>query len=158
MYLSRYFVMFACLLLVSCRSKTSLVELEPTPTPQGPSVISNNPNAVIKSWEYISPRSEDALTSFPVRNSDAIGFGPDAYEAYIVWHEGGFDLIWGNFSCSTQPILIVEETTITLWLNDGIWDDCVAAEVIHAFKVKMETDIPIEEWAYILHQDAPPLS
>jgi hypothetical protein len=157
MHLLKYLVvLIICFLLISCRSETSSVESEPIPTPQGPSVISNNPEAVVKSWEYISPRSEEALTSFPSSAPEAIEFGPEHYKAYIVWRKGGFDLIWGNFICSTRPILMIEETTIALWLNDAIWDDCEAAEVIHAFKVDLETDISPEKWTYILHPDAPP--
>lgn len=123
---------------------------------RGPAVISNNPNAIVKSWEYISPRSEEALTSFPSSDPEAIEFGPEHYEAYIIWRKSGFDIIWGNFVCSTKPVLMIEETTFVLWLNDAIWDDCNAAEVIHAFRVELETDIPAEEWTYVVHQDAPP--
>lgn len=156
MHLLRYFVVFICLLFISCRSETNSVELEPTPTPQGPSVISNNPDAIVESWEYISPRAEDALISFPSGNPEAIEFGPEHYEAYIVWREGGFDLVWGNFFCSTQPILTIDHVIIELWLNDGIWDDCISEQAIHAFKVEVKTNIPPEEWTYILHPDAPP--
>lgn len=156
MHLLKYLVVFICLLSVGCHSETSSVEPKPTPTPQGPSVISNNPNAVVESWEYLSPRSEEALTSFPSRDPEAVEFGPDNSEAYIVWRKGGFDLIWGNVICSTQPILTIDNVTIELWLNDAIWDDCEAAETRHAFKVELKTDIPPEEWTYILHPDAPP--
>jgi hypothetical protein len=155
----RYIVVIMCLLLIGCRNGTKTIESEPTalPTPQGPAVISNNPGAIIQSWEYINPRSEKALTSFPTHDPEAIKLGSEPYEAYVVWRKDGFDLIWGNFICSTQPILTIENTTIELWLNDGIWDDCDAAEVIHAFKIDLETDIPTEEWTYIIHQDASPL-
>jgi hypothetical protein len=154
----RFLVVFICLLLVGCRSESSAVEAEPTPTPQGPSVISKNPNAIIESWEYISPRSEKALTSFPSSDPAAIKFGPELDEAYIVWREGGFDLVWGGYFCSTEPILTINDApaTIELWLNDAIWDDCVAMETIHAFKVELETNVPPEEWTYIIHPDAPP--
>lgn len=74
----------------------------------------------------------------------------------MVWREGGFDLIWGNYFCSTEPVLIIKETTISLWLNDGIWDDCESSQEMHTFKVELETNIPREEWTYILHEDAPP--
>ncbi|MEI2610454.1 MAG: hypothetical protein V9G20_17645 [Candidatus Promineifilaceae bacterium] len=156
MYWLRFLVVSTCLLFVGCRSETNAVESEPTRTPQGPTVISNNPNAIIKSWEYLNPRSEEALTSFLSRDPKSIGFGPERYEAYIIWRKGGFDLVWGNFICSTQPILTINNTIIDLWLNDAIWDDCDAAQVIHAFKVELETDIPTGEWTYVIHSDAPP--
>lgn len=158
MQLPRYLIVLICLLLISCRSEASSTESELMLASQdrGPAVISNNPNAAVKSWEYISPHLDEALTSFPSSNPETIKFGPDHYEAYIMWREGGFDIIWGNFVCSTQPVLMIEETTIALWLNDAIWDDCDAAEVIHAFKVELETDIPAEEWTYVVHQKAPP--
>jgi hypothetical protein len=152
--LLRFLVVLTCLFFVSCRSEPDSVESPPTS--QGPSVISNNPDAVVESWEYISPRSEEAFTSFPSSDPEAVKFGSELDETYIVWRKGGFDLIWGNVICSTQPILTIEDTTIELWLNDGIWEDCEAAETIHAFKVELETDIPTEGWTYVVHQDAPP--
>jgi hypothetical protein len=154
--LLRYLVVFICLLSISCDSEIQSVESEQTPVPQGPSIISNSSDTVVESWKYISPRSEEALVSFPSSASGAIEFGPEHYEAYIVWRTGGFDLIWGNFACSTQPILVIKNKTIELWLNNAVWEDCEAAEVIHAFKVELETDIPPEEWIYILYPDAPP--
>jgi hypothetical protein len=145
-------------LVVGCSAEQSSVEPEPTPqpTPVGPLVISNTPNATVESWEYINPRSENAVQSFPSRESAAIEFAPGNREAYILWREGGFDLIWGDFICSTQPVVIIEEATIGLWPNDDIAGNCDAMGAIHVFKVELETDIPPEEWTYRLHLDAPP--
>ena len=151
-----YSAVFICLLLIGCRSEISSIESEPTTTPQGPAVISNNPDVIVESWEYISPRSEEALTSFLSRDPEAIEFGPEHYEAHIVWREDGFIIVWGNFFCSTQPILTIDHVKIELWLNDGIWEDCISEQAIHAFRVELETNIPPEEWTYVIHQDAPP--
>lgn len=152
----RYLIALIPLLLISCQSATTPAAPAPSPTPQGPTVTSNNPDVTVESWEYINPRSEEALTFFPSGNPDAIRFGPEHYEAYVIWREGGFDLVWGNFICSTWPMLTIEETTIKLWLNDYVWDDCEAAEAIHAFKVELQTDIPPEAWSYTIYRDAPP--
>lgn len=158
MHWLRYLIVLICFLSVGCSNETNSATPEATQTPigLGPAVISNNPTIIVQSWEYIGPRSPDALVSFPSRNPEAIAFGPDHYEAYIIWRESGFDLIWGNVFCSTEPILIIKEATIELWLNDGIWNDCEASQEIHAFNVELETDIPPEKWTYILHKDAPP--
>lgn len=157
MRLLKCFILLVCLLFVSCGSKIDSLEENTTAISEVPVVVSsNNPNAIIESWEYLNPRSEETLASFLSRDPKSIGFGPSQYEAYIIWREGGFDLVWGNFICSTQPSLIIDNITIELWLNDGIWDDCDAAQVTHAFKVELATDIPIEEWAYTLYTDAPP--
>lgn len=144
------------LLLLRCNNEQHLPESDTLSGSGNAQVINNTSNIVIENWEYLSPRSDEALQSFPSQDSEAIAFGSDKHEAYIVWHEDGFDVIWGNVICSTEPILTIGEATIALWLNDGIWDDCEDAQVTHAFRVELVTDIPLEAWTYSVHTNAPP--
>lgn len=144
-----------CLFFIGCSRETKQGEQVYTPIPENPQVISNNSDIVIESWVYLSPRSDEALQAFPSPDSDTLAFGSDHYEAYIMWHEDGFDVIWGNFICSVQPILVISDSTIELWLNDSIWENCESAEAIHAFKVVLETNIRPEGWTYILYTGAP---
>lgn len=156
MFRIRLFFFWLCFLSVACSNQTNSATAEPTPTPlpRGPAAISHNANVVVKKWVYLNP--DQALQAFPSRPKEAIAFDPDRHEAYIIWREGGFDIVWSNFICSNQPALRIKEVTIELWLNDGIWDDCESAGAVHAFKVELETNVPREEWTYILHKDAPP--
>lgn len=148
---------FIWLLVAGCRD--DLGYMEPTPTPtrvvEKPQVISTSPDAVVESWEYLSPRSEKVLESFPAGDPEAIEFAPGNRQAYIIWREGGFDLVWGGYFCSIQPILTIGQGMIELWENIAIWDDCDAMETIHAFKVELEADLPPEAWRYAIHEGAP---
>ena len=147
-----------CLLSAGCGNPENSPDFSATasPTPRGPAVMNDNPDVILQSWEYIHPHSDKALVSFPSDDPEAIEFGPEHYEAYMVWRESGFDLIWGNVFCSTEPILVIKEEKISLWLNDSIWNYCESSQEMHTFKVNLETNIPPEEWTYILHKDAPP--
>ena len=145
------------LLMSGCRD--DLGHMEPTPTPtriaEKPQVISASPDIVVESWEYLSPQSERAPDSFPANDPDALEFAPGNRQAYIVWREGGFDLVWGGFFCSIQPILTIGNGMIDLWENNAIWDDCDAMGTVHAFMVELETEIPPEAWRYAIHEGAP---
>jgi|GEM_PF-3608141 len=150
---------FPLLWLLVAGCSDDLGYMEPTPTPtriaEKPQVISASPDIVVESWEYLSPQSKKAPDSFPTNDPDAIEFAPGNRQAYIVWREGGFDLVWGGFFCSIQPILTIGKGKIELWENNAIWLDCEAVETIHAFKVELETDIPLEAWSYAIHEGAP---
>ena len=150
---------FPLLWLLVAGCSDDLGYMEPTPTPtriaEKPQVISASPDIVVESWEYLSPQSERAPDAFPANDPDALEFAPGNRQAYIVWREGGFDLVWGGFFCSIQPILTIGKGKIELWENNAIWLDCEAVETIHAFKVELETDIPLEAWSYAIHEGAP---
>lgn len=152
-----YLLPFIWLLLAACSN--DLGYMAPTPTPtrivEKPQVISTSPDVAVTSWDYLSPQSDKALASFPARDPDAIEFAPGNRQATIIWREGGFDLLWGGWFCSIQPILTIGERRIELWENNAIWDDCEAMETIHAFKVEMETDMPPAAWRYAIHEGAP---
>ncbi|MDT8307839.1 MAG: hypothetical protein RRC07_18035 [Anaerolineae bacterium] len=152
-------IVFPFIWLLLARCSNDLGPMAPTPTPtrivEKPQVISTSPDVIISAWEYLSPQSEEALASFPAHDPDAIEFAPGNRQATIIWREGGFDLVWGGYFCSIQPILTIGDGTIELWENSAIWDDCEAMETIHAFKVEMETDIPATVWRYAIHEGAP---
>lgn len=128
--------------------------MEPTATPTRivarAVVVSTNPDVVVESWKYLGPQAEESL-----RLVQGTRFGPERYEASVQWRPGGFDLMWGTFPCSIQPILTIGEGTIELWLNEGIWDDCDAMQASHALRVEVTTDIPPGAWSYAIHEGAP---
>jgi hypothetical protein len=148
---------FIWLLVAGCSNDLGLIAPTPLPTRivEKPQVISTSPDVVVTSWDYINSQSEKALASFPSGYPEAIEFAPGNRQAHLIWREGGFDLVWGGWFCSIQPILTIGEGTIELWENNAIWDDCEAMETIHAFKVEMETDIPAAAWRYAIHEGAP---
>jgi len=123
----RFLIPLIGLLLFGCNGEAAPITPEPTPVYQGPLVMSNNLDVIVEAWEYISPDDEEALTSFLSQDPDALSFGESYHEAHIKWYEGGFDLVWGNFPCSTEPILIIDKQVMTLW----------------------------EEWTYTIHPETP---
>ena len=122
----------------------------------GPNVVSFNPDVTVTSWEYSNPADEER-TNFPkvMGEPDAITFGQELHSAEILWREGGFDVVWSGFICSTHPILTISDRTIELWANDEIWNDCIAVGAQHAFLVELETDVAPSAWAYEFPTDAP---
>lgn len=153
--LKRYSLLFA-LLIFGCSN--TIVDPTPIaePFPPKPVVVSNNPTVTVKSWQYISPAADESLQSFPAQDSGAVAFGPDPLTAFVVWHNIGFDLIWGGFFCSTAPVIIIEEATIQLWPNDGIWEDCIASEEIHTISVTLLERIESSSWTVIYNPGDPP--
>lgn len=155
MWARKFLIVLICLLILGCRNERGSSNPTFTPIPEDPQVVNLNPSVVVENWEYLSPRSSEAEQLFLSRNPEGIAFG-QGDKAYIVWREGGFDLVWGNHFCSVQPILIIRENAIELWENDAVWNDCEDAEVAHAFRVEMETNVSPEEWTYTISPDAPP--
>ncbi len=163
------FVVFVVWMVVGCQTsgrgaEMSTPEVPSTGTglPIGPLVASTNSNAVVTGWQYLSPRAEEAWQGFPISvndpGPDVIRFGEHPEDAYLRWREDGFDLVWYDVICSTQPVVVIEGTTISLWPNRHIWEDCEAAGVTHAFRVELETTIPQEAWHYEIHDGVPPVT
>lgn len=127
----------------------------PTPLPE-PQVISLDETAVVQSFTYMNPRSDDRITSFPEDDPNTIPFGREPVEAYAVWRDDTLTLIWGGFICSTSPVVTIAHQTITLWPNDAIWEDCESMEVAHGMEIGLDSDLPPEAWTFIFHPGDPP--
>lgn len=156
------FVLFFLLInLISIACSTST----PTPTPtsasqtstpipppvQGPAVLGDN--VEIKDWEYLGPES---VESFPSLSANVREVGR---EIYLVRRDYGFDLVWLEVVCATQPVVIVHaDAVIDFWPGGSIEETCEAMGVGHMLTVQWETDIPFEKWKFIFHPPPEPES
>ena len=130
-----------------------------TPLPIGPLAVSLNPDVVIVDWQYLDPSNTEAWEEFgfsrhPVEPG-TIDLGSKTNEAYAHWHEEGFDLIWWDFPCATQPVMVIEGTTVGLWRDDHSFYHCEAEAAPHVFRIEVETTIPQEAWRYEMRQGIP---
>jgi hypothetical protein len=107
-------------------------------------------NVEIKDWEYLGPES---VESFPLLSADVREVGR---EIYLVRRDYGFDLVWLEVVCATQPVVSVHaDAVIEFWPGASIEETCEAMGVGHMLTVQWETDIPFEQWKFTLHR--PPL-
>ncbi len=119
---------------------------------QGPAVISHDPNLQVTEWDYLGPES---VTEFPaasesVRVLNELHYGIRLRETAV-----GFDHIWGDFLCSTQPILLIQSgNQLEFWPGDIVGDSCEAMEAGHMISVSLAQTVPLAEWQFIFH--APP--
>ena len=152
---------FSCLVILSSLFTLSCSGESPTPTPAptriptNPMVISNSPDVVVNTWEYFDPRDENKRVPFHIRGPNTYSFGPSYHDASIAWYGNRFGLLWISYMCSVQPILVIDEGTINVWINEGIFENCDSMAVPHAFEVVLETNIPPENWTYAIHRYAP---
>ena len=164
--MGRPFVVFLFLLIdfifTACSTSTPTstpISTPPTSTPipppvQGPAVLGDN--VEIKDWEYLGPES---VESFPSPSANVREVGKDIY---LVRRDYGFDLVWGQLPCATQPVVIVHaDAVIEFWPGAGIAsvdEPCEAMLVAHRLTVQWETDIPFDEWKFIFHPPPQPES
>jgi len=121
----------------------------PIPPPvQGPAVLGDN--VEIEDWEYLGPES---IESFPSRSANVRGVGKDIY---LVRRDYGFDLVWSQVVCATQPVVIVHaDAVIEFWPAAKI-EPCEAMGVGHMLTVQWDTDIPFGAWKFIFHPPPEP--
>ena len=152
------FVLFLFLLIgfifTACSTSTPIPTSQtstPIPPPvQGPAVLGDN--IEIKDWEYLGPES---IESFPSPSANVREVGK---EIYLVRRDDGFDLVWGQLPCATQPVVIVHvDAVIEFWPGAAIKEPCEAMLVGHMLTVQWETDIPFE-WNFIFHPSPQPES
>ena len=164
--MSRPFVVFLFLLIdfifTACSTSTPTstpISAPPTSTPipppvQGPAVLGDN--VEIKDWEYLGPES---VESFPSLSANVREVGDGEYEIRLVRTDYGFDLVWTELPCATQPVVLVHAgADIEFWPGGKPADriePCEAMSVGHRLTVQWETDIPFEQWKFTLHR--PPL-
>lgn len=111
----------------------------------------------IESWEYLGPDAVESMP-FPSANVRAVDFS--TWEIRLIRTENGFELVWGELPCSTQPVVIVHaEATIEFWPGEGTNPGfCEAMQAFHKLSVQWETDIPFDEWEFIFHPPPVPES
>ena len=125
--------------------------VSPSPPVQGPAVLGDG--VVIEDWQYFGPES---VQSFPPPSTNVRDVGTDVYEAWLIWTDDGFDLVWGQVVCATQPVVVVHaDAAIEFWPGESVPPDCPAMGVGHKLSVKLDTSIPLEQWRFTLHP--PPL-
>ena len=156
-------VLFITFSLVSCVPAAKVIPTEtavpsstPIPPPvQGPAVLGDN--VEIKDWEYLGPES---VESFPSLSANVKEVGNNVYEIRLVRTDYGFDLIWTEFPCATQPVVIVHaDAVIEFWPGGkpaARIEPCEAMSVGHMLTVQWDIDIPFEQWKFILHPPPQP--
>lgn len=129
----------------------------PTPTlipppVQGPAVLGDN--VEIGEWEYLGPEAVESLPnlSATVRNVDV-----SHHEIRLIRNEDGFELVWSQVVCATQPVVVVRaDAVIEFW--HGEIPPCEDMGVFHKLTVQWQTDIPFEDWKFIFHPSPAPES
>lgn len=135
------------LALSACTTET----LTPPPV-QGPAVIGDN--VEIEAWEYLGP---EAVESLPSLSAGVRDVGKDIYQVRLIQKDSGFDLVWGQLPCATQPVVVVHaDASIEFWPGEGLGEVCEAMEVFHKLTVKWHTTVPFEQWEFTLHPPPEP--
>jgi hypothetical protein len=115
---------------------------------QGPAVISHDPDLQVTEWDYSMPEFPPALEN--VRELDELH-----YEIRLAETAVGFDLVWSNYPCSTEPVLFIQPGhQLELWPGNIVGEGCESMSVEHMFSVSLEQNVPLDDWQFILH--APP--
>ncbi len=147
------FSFIACSTLTPISTPTSASQTStPIPPPvQGPAVLGDN--VEIKDWEYLGPES---VESFPLLSANVREV---EREIYLARRDYGFDLVWLEVVCATQPVVIVHaDAVIEFWPGASIEQPCELMGVGHMLTVQWETDIPFEKWKFIFHPPPQPKS
>lgn len=146
-----YLIPLIALLLIGCAADTSN---PPTATPVSfrtpQPVVSAESGINLIDWTYTPPweTNENSRPDGP----NVVSIDQDTYEGWIVWRDDGFDLVWGDFLCSTAPELIIHaDASMDFWPGEIVGDDCESAETRHKLSVQLETDVPSEQWQFTLH-------
>lgn len=109
-------------------------------------VGSNDPTVQLRDWLYHGANSADQIppASDSVRVLDELH-----YEIRLVETASGFDLIWSNLPCSTQPALTIEpEKTLVFAVGDIVGEDCEAMGVGHRLSVTLMEPVPLTAWQF----------
>ncbi len=116
---------------------------------QGPAVISHDPDLLVVEWEYLGPES---AAEFPSASESVRVLDDLHYEIRLRETAVGFDLIWGNLLCSTQPVLFIQpDNRLEFWPGSIVGDDCVAMEAIHVITVSLDPNVPLADWQFVIH-------
>ena len=112
-------MLFVGLTMTGCSTE------KPVPPPvQGPAVLGDG--VVIDDWTYLGSNAVQPLPVSPLP-AGAREVGTGEYEAWLVWTADGFDLVWRQFACATQPVVVVHAGVIEFWPGKIVTPDCSAA-------------------------------
>ena len=124
----------------------------PPPPVQGPAVLSDG--IEIEDWEYLGP---NAVESFPQLSATVREVGNDIYQARLIQRDDGFELVWSQLPCATQPVVVIHaDMSIEFWPGESVDPHCVAMGVLHMLTVRLHTDIPTEQWEFTIHTPPEP--
>lgn len=116
---------------------------------QGPAVLSHDPDLLVTNWEYLGP---EAAAEFPPASEGVRVLDEMHYEIRLRETAVGFDLIWGNFPCSTQPVLFIQPgNQLEFWPGNRVGDVCEAMERGHVISVSLNQNVPLADWQFIFH-------
>jgi len=133
---------FFLLILAACNRPTPI----PPPPIPGPAVLGDG--VLIANWEYFGPNAVERL---PELSANVKEVGNDVYEVRLVQKERGFDLVWSQLPCATQPVIIIHDNaSIEFWPGEGV-GFCEAMSVLHMLTVEFQTTTPIEKWEFVLY-------
>lgn len=122
------------------------------PPIQGPAVLGDH----VENWEYLGP---EAVESMPVASDNVRNVDAALREIRLIRTEDGFELVWIELICSTQPVVVVHsDARIEFWPGASVNPDCEEMGVGHKLTVQWQTDIPFGEWKFIFHPPPPPES
>ena len=106
----------------------------------------------IEEWEYFGPNAIQALPLPQCSDTGAREVGTDLNPVWLVPNKGGFDLAWGQFACATRPVVVVHaNNSIEFWPGDIVGEDCDAKGTFHLLTVKLQPNIPLDQWQFTLH-------
>lgn len=152
------------LLLAACSTSTHTQTPPTTPTPmlipppvQGPAVLGDN--VVIENWAYLGSDFINPLPIPDLSGANVRQVGKGAQESWLVKKEDGFDLVWVQLPCATQPVLVIHsDATLEFWPGESVNPDCEEMGVSHVLTVQWQTTLPFDEWKFIFHPPPPPES
>jgi hypothetical protein len=112
---------------------------------QGPAVVSHDPELVVTEWEYSIPEFPPVLEN--VRELDELH-----YEIRLVETAVGFDLIWNNYLCSTQPVLFIQPGhQLEFWPGNIVGESCESMSVPYMISVSLNQNVSLADWQFIFH-------
>lgn len=116
---------------------------------QGAAVISHDPELQVTEWAYLGP---DANVGFPPASENVRVLDALHYEIRLRQTAVGFDLMWGNLPCSTQPVLFIEpDNQLAFWPGNMVGEDCESMEANHMISVSLDKTVPLAEWRFVFH-------
>ena len=158
---------YVAALLLLCLTMTACTRVEPASEPmvqesasstesstlspvQGPDVIGDG--IEIEEWDYLGPDMDGSRPALEPSDPNIQEFGNNQIPILLFPTEGGFDLEWGTFACSTQPVAVVrDDATIEFWPGEIVGEYCDAMSVAHRLSVEIADNVPSEQWEVILH-------
>lgn len=144
-----------CLLVALAITACTKVASIPPPV-KGPAVLADD-GVEIYDWEYFGPDMDQTLPLPDLSSPEAKQVGNGIHDTWLVQKDDGFALVWIQFLCATQPVVVVHvDASIEFWPGEIVGQDCEAMGVRHLLTVQWRTSIPFEQWKFTLHPPPEP--